>query len=36
MAVVAEMIGIDDEIMIEQIIENNERLAAFHQLAKTA
>lgn len=35
-AVVAEMIGIDDEIMIEQIIENNERLAVFHQLAKTA
>lgn len=35
-AVVAEMTGIDDEIMLEQIIYNNERLAAFQQLAKTA
>lgn len=35
-AIVAEMTGMDDEVMIELIIHDNKRLAAFQSLAQTA
>lgn len=36
MAVVGEMIDVDDEIVMEQILQKNERLDAFRLLAKSA
>lgn len=35
-AIVAELTGIDDEVMLELIIRDNKRLAAFQALAKSA